>query len=572
LTAEQQNALERRKQEEQFLMARQKEHLAQQQIYMKQHIGPGMSGSGHGLMGGQLHHHSSAHSLHSQPSFGSVTSPAAYQPSPTQGPLQGGPAVPGFFDSAFRQTQGGQPSQQDILGSIREGEMPGLMERLALNSRAPQGQQFPLGQGLPDEAQSQQIAAMLQDRARLQHEQAEHDRRLSGQSQEELEAHERATQERFQQFHELRQQQQQEEEDAEELEMREREEHKAHLRELEIAQAQMQAQVQQEEPEETLTQQVQAASAAKQASAQQSPWAKIDAVHAESIQHPGQSASPMPAPIARRKDIVADNLVAESRSNTQSPAVETPTTSLAPWANQTVEVPKTLSLKEIQEAEAKRAAKQEELAAAQRRAAYERELAAAQAAQSIPPAPGLPTGATWASQSPAAATGAGPTAWGAKTSSKPSSKTLQQIQKEEEAKKQRAAVAAAANVAVVAGPAPVLGGKRYADLAGKSASPASAAAPAGGWTTIGAGGKVKAAAPSPTATAAPVRSVSGVVPTVGKPSPVSRSTTMGNAQLQKLTKADALGEFKKWAGSELQRGGLHSSINRKSCLSPRLQS
>ena len=556
LTAEQQNALERRKQEEQFLMARQKEHLAQQQIYIKQQMG--MPGQGHGMMGGQLHHHSSAHSLHSQPSFGSVTSPAAYQPSPTQGPLQGGPAVPGFFDNAFRQNQGGQPGA-DVLGSIRESEMPGMMERLNLanNNRGQQGagQQFPLGQGLPDDMQSAQIAAMLQDRARLQREQAEHDhqRRESGHTEEEQEA--LAAQERYQQFHDLRSQEQDRTDLGEEMEAQYQHDHEQRLREM--AQAQ-----QESEPEETLTQQVQAASAAKQASAQQSPWAKIDPVHAESIQHPGQSASPMPAPIAQRKHNVADNLVAETRSGTQSPAVETPTTSLAPWATQTTEVPKTLSLKEIQEAEEKRAAKQEELAAAQRRAAYERELAAAQAAQSIPPAPGLPAGASWASASPATPSGAGPSPWGAKTSGKPSGKTLQQIQKEEEAKKQRAAQAAAANIAATVGPAPTIGGKRYADLAGKSASPASPVGPPGSWTTVGAGGKVKAA-PSPTATGPAGRSVSGVVPTVGKPAPVSRSTTMGTAQLQKLTKADAQGEFKKWAVSELQRGGLHPSINRE---------
>ncbi|KAI9872973.1 MAG: hypothetical protein M1823_008034, partial [Watsoniomyces obsoletus] len=59
LTAEQQNALERRKQEEQYLMARQKEHLAQQQVYMKQMQ---MSGQPHGMH--SLQHHSSAHSLH----------------------------------------------------------------------------------------------------------------------------------------------------------------------------------------------------------------------------------------------------------------------------------------------------------------------------------------------------------------------------------------------------------------------------------------------------------------------------------------------------------------------------
>ena len=53
LTAEQQNALERRKQEEQYLMARQKEHLAHQQ--MAQRIQ--MQGQQHNLHPNQLHHH-----------------------------------------------------------------------------------------------------------------------------------------------------------------------------------------------------------------------------------------------------------------------------------------------------------------------------------------------------------------------------------------------------------------------------------------------------------------------------------------------------------------------------------
>ncbi|KAK3059807.1 hypothetical protein LTS18_010019, partial [Coniosporium uncinatum] len=101
LTAEQQNALERRKQEEQYLMARQKEHLAQQQIMLKQ-----MQGAPIGMHSGQLHHHSSAHSLHSQPSFGSVTSPGGYQPSPSQGPSQN-QGMPGFFDNSFRMPPGG---------------------------------------------------------------------------------------------------------------------------------------------------------------------------------------------------------------------------------------------------------------------------------------------------------------------------------------------------------------------------------------------------------------------------------------------------------------------------------
>ncbi|MBN0049405.1 hypothetical protein JS756_36280, partial [Streptomyces actuosus] len=85
MTAEQQNALERRKQEEQYLMARQKEHLAQQQALMKQMQ---VQGVPHGITPQQLQHQSSAQSLHSQPSFGSITSPVGFQPSPIQAPMQ----------------------------------------------------------------------------------------------------------------------------------------------------------------------------------------------------------------------------------------------------------------------------------------------------------------------------------------------------------------------------------------------------------------------------------------------------------------------------------------------------
>jgi PERQ amino acid-rich with GYF domain-containing protein len=62
LTAEQQNNLERRKQEEQYLMARQREFLDQQLVNMKMRMQGGIPGA--------LHHRSSAHSLQSQPSFG----------------------------------------------------------------------------------------------------------------------------------------------------------------------------------------------------------------------------------------------------------------------------------------------------------------------------------------------------------------------------------------------------------------------------------------------------------------------------------------------------------------------
>ena len=161
LTADQQNALERRKQEEQYLMARQKEHLAQQQIAQRMHHPMPPGGSSHGPMSGsgQLHHHGSAQSLHSQPSFGSMTSPSAtaYQSSPGQGP-QG--HQPGFFDNSFRtQPQSGAMGAVgagvDSLGHIREEEIPGIMDRLNLGNRTAPGQFGAPGQPLTGQQQIQ---------------------------------------------------------------------------------------------------------------------------------------------------------------------------------------------------------------------------------------------------------------------------------------------------------------------------------------------------------------------------------------------------------------------------------
>ncbi|KND91550.1 GYF domain-containing protein mpd2, partial [Tolypocladium ophioglossoides CBS 100239] len=73
LTAEEQNNLERRKQEEQYLMAQQREFMMRQQAMSKFQI----PGSG-------LQHHSSAQSLQSQPSFGSMASPIGLPPQQQQ--------------------------------------------------------------------------------------------------------------------------------------------------------------------------------------------------------------------------------------------------------------------------------------------------------------------------------------------------------------------------------------------------------------------------------------------------------------------------------------------------------
>ncbi|KAJ2961286.1 hypothetical protein NQ176_g11009 [Zarea fungicola] len=65
LTADEQNNLERRKQEEQYIMAQQRDFVMRQQAMTKF---PPIHGSG-------LQHHSSAQSLQSQPSFGNISNP-----------------------------------------------------------------------------------------------------------------------------------------------------------------------------------------------------------------------------------------------------------------------------------------------------------------------------------------------------------------------------------------------------------------------------------------------------------------------------------------------------------------
>jgi PERQ amino acid-rich with GYF domain-containing protein len=223
-------------------------------------------------------------------------------------------------------------------------------------------------------------------------------------------------------------------------------------------------------------------------------------------------------------------------------------------------------LKEIQEAEARKAAEREAIAAAARREAAERELIAQ--AHSPAAQPGLPSSSTWASSaSPITPGSATQSAWTKPAVGKATGqqtgkqKTLQQIQKEEEARKQRLAAQAAANVASsnYGTPAPTLSsGKSYANLAGKS-TPIQPMVGTGAWTTVGASGKVK----TPSGTAPPpaaVRSASNSgLPAVAKKPSVMRSTTMGG----QVAKANAEEEFRKWAVGEL-RPDLQKGINGKS--------
>jgi len=269
---------------------------------------------------------------------------------------------------------------------------------------------------------------------------------------------------------------------------------------------------------------------------------------------------------------MADTLAAESISVSQSPAPETPTTiALAPWAN-TVDQQKQPSLREIQEAEARRAAKQEEILQGLRRAQLEKEMAEL-ARQPQSPAPGLPTSSTWATSEAAAATPSSTASpWAKATASKAvasggssTKKTLQQIQAEEEAiarKKKAALVAAAASAASLTGAVTVpSGGKRYADLASKAASATAPFPGAAAWTTVGASGKVKTPAPAPAP--APTRSVStsttAATPAVSAKTKASTAAATSAKTTLVAAQKQAQDEFKKWAVAEL-RPDLDKSI------------
>ncbi|KAI9868755.1 MAG: hypothetical protein M1813_004606 [Trichoglossum hirsutum] len=617
LTAEQQNNLERRKQEEQYLMARQREHLVQQQVIQKQVDAARM----HALHGvhpvQQLHHHGSAHSLHSQPSFGSMTSPGGFQPTPPTMPAQmPHSVVPAFFDinAPLRPAAPGVlgamgpgpgPSPEYINGTpMRDEEMSAMMSRMNFN-RDIQLPFVPVPGSIPPQSQenqahSQQVAAILAQRAQLSREQAQHDalQQQSGATEQALQ-----TNERLQQFHDLRAQI--DEENSQHPTDRAfrhpfgtpghqkadppqgyTPSHRVGLQAQElIAKAQLPSPPAVDEyplpkdPVEgqNVVQQTQHAAAAKQPSApitqQETVWSKVDGSASalpQPFPPPPQSISPLPAPTAQKsRQTLPEALNLEARSGTQTPSVEIPsaTASVAPWAREATEGAKGPSLKEIQEAEARKAAKAEEAAAAARRAQLQLELAN----QPQPPVPGLPPTSTWGTSPGATPPSSAPSAWNkplgkgnAAQGSAGMKKSLSQIQKEEEAfaRKQRAATASAANAANAIA-APISAGKRYADLASKPAQ-GPAQGPGGAWTTVGAGGKTKGPLGGSAAAVQPQRTTSsGPAPAftpTAKLRPVVtpvRSSTLGGALPGQPSAND---EFTKWAKGALSKG-LNKTIN-----------
>ena len=578
LTAEQQNALERRKQEEQYLMARQKEHLAQQQVMIKQmHLQSGPSN----LYPQQLHHHSSAHSLQSQPSFGSITSPTGYQPSPAQGPIQPPGAVPGFFDAQIRNTGpslGPIGHGPDSLNAMRDGDLAAHLERL----NAGRGPQAPYGghvlhTGHQDNLNhQQQVITMLQDRARLQREQEQSDAQQRGALDEN-----HGSIDRFMQFQQIRDQDNNQghlpqgdliEQYSGKLTL-ERQEDKNNNQDssANAGNAQEKPVPLASLPSEplSLTEQVQQAAFAKRSPTNApSTWAKVDTGLPQQFPPP-PSTSPLPAPAAQRnRQNVADALTLDSRSRSQTPSVETPSATIAPWARENNENSKGPSIKEIQEAEARIAAQQEEISAAARRAVAEQERH--NQVQPAAQAPGLPSSANWASSaSPATLTSTSTPAW-AKLAGKPpaatpasgANKSLAQIQKEEENRKKRLAATQAAAAASNPNVSNAPGGKRYADLASKITAPPVNGL-GGAWTTVGAGGKLKAPsgpiASSISASKAPTIASSSNAATSVKHRPATvpskSSSTSGVINGQA-----AIIELQKWAKSALGKG-LNSNID-----------
>lgn len=521
LTAEEQNNLERRKQEEQYIMAQQRDYVMRQQAMTK-----------FPMHNAGLQHHSSAQSLQSQPSFGNISNPAQQPPAMggTLGPFMepgSGPLLHGRSgNEQFRPEElAALSGSRQMLNAMGGGEGVGP-EQLSGNEN--------LRAGLPQTAQLSEDSEGFRERL---------------QEFEGLRAQ-----------HEAEQAAKAEEEEQEALEAQDPEPAAASRQSGKPSKKKKQS----EDELLSLTEQVQITQAA----------ATTDSEPEEPAQPgmpmpfpPPSSTTPLPAPTAQR---ARSNLPEQySRSQTATPELVQPPP-LAPWAKEPgQEGQRGPSLKEIQEAETRKAAKAEEVAAAQRKAAMEQEGALMRererAAAAAATAAALPASSTWGHGSP----GSGATPWAkpgpqkganipASTStSSLSKKTLAEIQREEEIRKQKAAQS------TVQTAAPPSTTKSYANLAGKThppaipSAPSPAAPPGPGWATVGAGGKVKAPT-GPAVPAVPVRSASNASakpsPVMARPSPKPSPATGPAPRAGTASGNTAMDEFNAWTSRELSRG------------------
>ncbi|KAI0015008.1 hypothetical protein F4780DRAFT_765908 [Xylariomycetidae sp. FL0641] len=559
LTAEEQNNLERRKQEEQYLMARQREYLSGQQTMARAQV-PGVPG---------LTHHSSAHSLHSQPSFGSMTSPIAMPPQPPIGAIGSSGS---FFDQLVARQPPGHGSSGPSLDMFHEDELSRLSgpERQVLANLSGSGSVVggnlpPQPIGMPSSSADSGLRSQLPAGSEL----AEDPEGFRG---------------RLREFEQLRAQH-----DAEQMEQQRQMSSSSRGGHGEASATEMNAATGAAEPQQPLPDESSdiesprtqpksgdAVTTSKEFKAYQQAQAKAAAAKLSGLPMPfpppPQSSTPLPAPAPQRVKSNLPEQYASSRSGT--PDVTSTTSSqpppLAPWAKDGgAESHKGPSLKEIQEAEARKAAKADEAASAARRAMMEQE-AAREREKSTVAAPGLPTSSTWGAGSPVSAS-ATASPWSKPAAVKTAApglsaaaqaadkkKTLADIQREEEARKQKAKeVAAQTGVASSAG-------KRYADLASKtnaaalSGPPTNASSPTGsnasGWATVGAGGKVKVPT-GPASQARPgsstnVKPAAAAVAAAPSPRPPVKtvSSTSGTGR------SEAMDEFNKWLHNQLTRG------------------
>lgn len=516
LTADQQNALERRKQEEQFLMARQKEYLTQRQMNMSSLYTPGSS---HGQ---NLQHHASQHSLQSQPSYSSITSPAPFQHPAPQGSIGASQHAQPF------QSIGPLPSHDDLASPFG---------RMHVQDRGPLG--MGAGGGQPFAAREQQ----RMDQEQMQ----QHETTFLGQQ---------GRNERLEEFHELRGTVDNDHNtiDVDDVppppigSQRQPEHVAIHKEPGPIGKPRVESV---NEPL-SLTQQVERTAAAQKQAREESALSDV----------PPVSVSPLPAPAAQRCGApVAQTLVEESRSAVQTP-IETSSTSLAPWAERQIESQKQPSLKEIQEAEARRVAQENSVRAAQLKAQAERERAMMAAIPVTAAAPGLPTSSTWATASPNTPTTPGGSPWvkmagvSAFAAVVPSKKTLAQIQREEETRKAKVAAQAATSqpAATSANPNAVVG-SRYAQMVKTTSGPTPVTSGSGAWTTVGTGGGKPKTPATVVATPAP-RAVSSSMSSApaSRPAVATRTTSTSAATLQTKAKEEIVKWAKAQLGVNLKRG------------------
>lgn len=560
LTAEEQNNLERRKQEEQLAQARQREYMAQPPHFRGIH--PTVSGG--------LQHQASMHSLQSQPSYGSITSPIGMQPpGPTGGAVGGGAA--GFFDGPALNRGPGMSNAMNAGMEHHRGDYNEHERHLLANIHVPNGvsgtfQPQPVGppttnhkSQLPAVDQLEMDPQVFKDRLKEfqeyqgigNHRPDEEFRNgpsRAGLAQEQAEAASRYDTTHIQDRETVRQQI--------------------------LQQRPHQPQLHQQQQDLTLTEQVQKAQAANRQ--QDDPWARQASANGLPMPFPApgpSSATHIAAPTAQRRTNLADQYIdthdTHSQSDTpgsspvDSPGAQPPP--LAPWARDPgMESQKQpTKLRDIQEAEARQRAKQE----ADRRANQEQEALVAKEREKISSVvPGLPSNSTWGSGSPApsapspwskpvgvkvGAVGVVPSASGSTT---PSKKTLAEIQKEEEARKRREVkdqvVQSGATAASIMG-------KRYAELASKVGPPGMnvnvAAAASGaafgttGWSTVGAGGKVKI----PTGPQAQTRAVSATFRAPGPQGIQQQVKPVATMPNKSNTVPDAHLALRKWIQSKL---------------------